>query len=171
MPSSRLIARRECPWAPSVTIREFFLENFARDLEYHPRRAALYLCLGAGAICFWLFSPSEIKFTAFPLVFALGSLTLVLKGVFLLRKTSEGLGLSQQQLAGFSDPSNRKNLPSITTQAAQIVQDFGAGAFLLWPLLDISKDIDSSWNDPPRFRVFLSGAVLFCLGWLIRRLI
>ena len=63
-----------------------------------------------------------------------------------------------------------ENLPSITTQAAQIVQDFGTGPFLLWPLLDIGKDIDSSWNNPPRFRVFLSGAVLFCLGWLIGRL-
>lgn len=115
-------------------------------------------------------TPFEQVNPLWPLVFALGGLTLVLKGVFLLRKTSEGLGLSQQELAGLSDPSNRKNLPSITTQAAQIVQDFGTGAFLLWPLLDIGKDIDSSWNNPPRFRVFLSGAVLFCLGWLIRRL-
>jgi hypothetical protein len=153
-----------------VTLREFFLENFAGDLEYHPLRAVLYLSLATAALCFWVFSSSEMEFTAVPLVFALGSLTLLLKGVFLLRKSSEGLGLSEQQLANLSGPTNRKRLPSIATQAAQIVQDFGTGGFLLWPLLNVGKDIDNSWSDPPRFRVFLAGAVLFSLGWLIRRL-
>jgi hypothetical protein len=92
-------------------------------------------------------------------------LTLLLKGIFLLRKSSEGLGLSEQELANLSGPTNRKRLPSIATQAAQIVQDFGTGAFLLWPLLNMGKDIDNSWSDPPRLRVFLAGAVLFSLGW------
>jgi hypothetical protein len=58
-----------------VTVREFFLENFAGDLEYHPRRAVLYLSFASAALCFWVFSPSEKKSTAIPLVFALGSLT------------------------------------------------------------------------------------------------
>jgi len=153
-----------------VTLREFLWENFAGDLEYHPRRAVLYLGLGVAALCYWMFSPSEIKFTAIPLVFALGSLTLLLKGIFLLRRSSEGLGLTQQELAGLSDPSNRKSLPTIPSQAAQIVQDFGTGAFLLWPLLNLGKDINQSWNNPPRFPAFLTGAVLFFFGWLIRRL-
>ena len=153
-----------------MTLREFFLENFAGDLEYHPRRAVLYLSLATAALCFWIFSPSETKFTAIPLVFALGSLTLLLKGIFLLRKSSEGLGLSEQDLTSLSDPTNRKRLPSIATQAAQIVQDFGTGAFLLWPLLNVGKDIDNSWSNPPRFPVFLTGTILFLLGWLIRRL-
>lgn len=153
-----------------MTLREFFLENFAGDLEYHPRRAALYLSLAIAALCFWVFSPSETKFTAIPLVSALGSLTLVLKGIFLLRKSSDGLGLSEQELANLSRSTNRKRLPSIATQAAQIVQDFGTGAFLLWPLLNVGGDIDSSWSDPPRLRVFLAGAVTFSLGWFIRRL-
>src|SRR6266513_636132 len=74
-----------------VTLREFLLENFAGDLEYHPRRALLYLSLATAVLCFWIFSPSETKFTAIPLVFALGSLTLLPKGIFLLRKSSEGL--------------------------------------------------------------------------------
>jgi hypothetical protein len=152
-----------------VTIREFFLENFAGDLEYHPRRALLYLSLGIAAACFWIFSPYEARFTAIPLIFALGSLTLVVKGIFLLRRSSEGLGLSDQELTELSNPSCRKNLPPVTAQVAQVVQDFGAGAFLLWPLLNVGKDIDQSWNNPPRFSVFLSGAVLFFLGWLIRR--
>jgi hypothetical protein len=153
-----------------VTLREFFWENFAGDLEYHPSRAVLYLSLAAAALCSWIFSPSETKFTAIPLVFALGALTLLLKGIFLLRRSSEGLGLSEQELANLSGPTNRKRLPSIASQAAQIVQDFGTGAFLLWPVLNVGKDIDNSWSDPPRLQVFLAGAVLFSFGWFIRRL-
>ena len=152
-----------------MSVREFFLENFAGDLEYHPRRAAIYLGLAMAAICFWIFSPQEAKFSTVPLVFALGSLTLLLKGIFLLRKSSEGLGLTQQEHDQLSDPSNRKNLPSIPNQAAQIVQDFGAGSLLLWPILNVGKDIDYTWTNPPRVPVFLTGAILFLLGWLIGR--
>jgi hypothetical protein len=153
---------------PAVTIREFFLENFAGDLEYHPH-ALLYLSLAIAAAGFRMFSPCEVRSTAIPLIFLLGSLTLFVKGIFLFRRSSEGLGLSQQDLAALSHPSRPKNLPSITAQAAQVVQDFGTGAFLLWPLLNVGKDIDHSWSNPPRFWVFLSGAGLFFLGWLIRR--
>jgi hypothetical protein len=153
-----------------VTLREFFIENFAGDLEYHPRRAVLYLGLAVAAMCFWIFSPTEAKFSTLPLVFVLGSLMLSLKGIFLLRKSSEGLGLTQSELAGLSDPANRKSFPSLPGQAAQIVQDFGAGSLLLWPLLNVGKDIDHSWSNPPRVSVFLVGAILFTLGWLVRRL-
>ncbi len=124
-----------------MTLREFFLENFAGDLEYHPRRAVIYVMLTVAALCFWIFSAPEIKFTTIPLVFGLGSLSLLLKGIFLLRKSSEGLGLTSSELAALSDASNRRNLPSLPNQAAQIVQ-----------------------------AVFLTGVVLFSLGWLIRRL-
>ncbi len=154
----------------AVTLREFFLENFAGDLEYHPRRAMLYLGLAAAALCFWIFSPSEIKFSTLPLVCVLGSLTLLLKGAFLLRKSSEGLGLTSAELAYLSDPSHRKSVQSVPNQAAQMVQDFGAGSLLLWPLLNVGQDIDHSWGNPPRIPVFLTGAILFLLGWLIRRL-
>ncbi len=153
-----------------MTLREFFLENFAGDLEYHPRRAVLYLGLAVAALCFWIFSPPEAKFSTVPVVFVLGSLTLFLKGIFLFRKSSEGLGLSQSELDALSHPSNHKSLPSIPNQAAQIVQDFGAGSLILWPLLNIGKDIDHTWINPPRIPVFLIGVVLFSLGWLIRRL-
>jgi hypothetical protein len=50
-----------------MSIGEFLRENFAGDLEYHPRRAALYLGLGVAAACFWIFSPAERRFTAIPL--------------------------------------------------------------------------------------------------------
>ena len=152
-----------------MTLREFFFENFAGDLEYHPRRAVLYLGLAAAAQCFWIFSQPEAKFSTLPLVFILGSLTLALKGIFLLRKSSEGLGLTTSELADLSDPAKRKSLPSVPNQAAQIVQDFGAGSLLLWPLLNVGQDIDHSWSNPPRVPVFLSGAILFFLGWPIRR--
>lgn len=67
--------------------------------------------LGMIALCYWVFSPSETRFTVIPLVFALGSLTLLVKGVFLLRNSSEGLGLSEQELPKLSDPAVRKTLP------------------------------------------------------------
>ena len=152
-----------------MTLRDIFVENFARDLEYHPRRAVTYLALAVSAFCFWIFSRSDLQFTTVPLVFALGSLALLIKGIFLLRKSSEGLGLSDQELARLSDPSNRKGFPSIIQQASQVVQDFGTGSFFLWPILYLSKDIDKSWSDPPMFRVFLVGAILFFLGWVVRR--
>jgi hypothetical protein len=153
-----------------VKLREFFSEDFAGDLEYHPRRSVLYLGLASAALCFWIFSPPETKFSATPLVFGLGSLTLLLKGIFLLRRSSEGLGLTQSEFDNLSDASNRKRLPSLPSQVAHIVQDFGVGPLLLWPLLNAGKDIDHSWINPPRVPVFLTGAVLFSLGWIIRRL-
>jgi hypothetical protein len=153
-----------------VSLREFFLESFAGDFEYHPRRAALYVALAIASAVFWTLSPAEAKFTTTPLVFALGALALMTKGIFLLRRSSEGLGLNQNDVAALKDPANRKQLPSIPAQAAQILQDFGAGPLLLWPFLSVAKDIDQSWSDPPRVPVFIAGAVLFGLGWAIRRL-
>ena len=153
-----------------MSLREFFFENFAGDLEYHPRRAALYLVLAVAAFAFWLFSPAETKFTTTPLVFALGALTLLTKGIFLLRRSSEGLGLYENDLAALSEQATRKHLPSLPAQAAQIVQDFGTGPLLLWPLLNVGKDIDQSWSDPPRLHVFAMGGIFFLLGWTIRRL-
>jgi hypothetical protein len=47
-----------------VNLREIFVENFAGDLEYHPRRAVVYLILAVAAFCFLVFSPSEVQFTA-----------------------------------------------------------------------------------------------------------
>jgi hypothetical protein len=92
-----------------MSLRESLLEEFAGDLEFHPKRAALYLSLGVAALSFWIFSRPAIKFTTTPLVFALGSLTLLLKGIFLLRKSSEGLGLTSTELAGRSHSAQRKN--------------------------------------------------------------
>jgi hypothetical protein len=83
------------------------------------------------ALCYWVFSPSETRFTVIPLVFALGRLTLLDKGVFLLRNSSEGLGLSEQELAKLSDPAVRKTLPPLPKPlklfriSAQVPYSFG----------------------------------------------
>jgi len=81
-----------------MTIREFLLENFAGHLEYHPRRGLLSVSLAIAAECAWIFSGYEGRFTTVPLIFALGGLALLVKGTFLFRKSSEGVGLSQQNV-------------------------------------------------------------------------
>src|SRR5215467_5553491 len=118
-----------------VSLRDILLENFAGDLEYHPRRALVYFVLAAAAASFWIFSAA--KFTATPLVFALGSITLAGKGVFLLRKSSEAIGLTLTEQNELSELARRKSLPSLPNQAAQIVQDFATGSLFLWPLFNI----------------------------------
>jgi hypothetical protein len=64
-----------------VNLREFFFENFAGDLEYHPRRAALYLVLALAAAAVWFLSPAETKFTTTPLVFALPAVCALLNSL------------------------------------------------------------------------------------------
>ncbi|MGA2274128.1 MAG: hypothetical protein ABSH00_11275 [Bryobacteraceae bacterium] len=152
-----------------MELRESVLENIAGDLECHPRRGLIYLGLGAAALCYWILAPPRDKLMVVPLVFGLGSLALLLKGVFLFRKTSEGLGLTQVDLTRLSDPASRKALPSIPCLVAQVVQDFGAGGLLLGPALEVTKDVDKHW-EPPIVPVFLVGLGLFLVGWLVRRL-
>lgn len=151
-----------------MTLREFFLENFAGDLEYHPRRALIYLALGAAALCFWIFSSTAAKFTAMPLACALGSLTLLTKGIFLLRKSSVGLGLSQNDLFGAPAAAKRREVLPVSVQAAQVVQDFGTGPLLLWPFLIVGRGMESPWTHPPLQEVFLIGAAFFAAGWAAR---
>jgi hypothetical protein len=96
---------------PAMSLRESIFEEFAGDLEYNPRRAAIYFALAAAAFSFWYFTPADNKFTTTPLVFALGSLTLLLKAVFLCRKSSEGLGLTQDNVEALSSRAGGKALP------------------------------------------------------------
>ena len=158
---------RESGGLDMTSIREFFADNFAGDLEYHPRRAAVYFALAVGAFCFWYFSPEGAKFTVTPLVFGLGGISLLVKGIFLMRKSSEGLGLSYQDIEKLKQ--QKKALPSLPAQASQVVQDFGTGSFLLWPLLREGQNFNQAWSDPPTWRVFLTGAALFVVGWLVRK--
>jgi hypothetical protein len=154
-----------------MTFREFFLENFADDLEYHPRRALLYLILGAGSIAYFGFIYYESKATTTSEIFILGGIALMIKGFLLLRKSSEGLGLTLKELADLSISAKQKPLPSLPNQAAQLLQDFGVGPLLISPpLLVVAKDFEHPWSKPVHSSVFIAGLVLFGLGWLIRRL-
>ena len=153
-----------------MSVRDSLLENLGGDLEYHPRRAALYLVIAAATICFWIFSPPEDKYRYVPLVFALGGLALLLKGILLLRKSSEGIGLSEKDISNLSGAYKRKNLPPLPSQAGQILQDFGTGPLLLWPLLKLGSDANNSVNNPVPFQILVTGATLFALGWLVRRM-
>jgi hypothetical protein len=154
-----------------MDVREYLMDNIAGDLEYHLRRAVLYLVLATAAVCFWYFSPPETQFAPLPLVVGLGSLSLVLKGVFLLRKSSEGLGLSEQDRAALSEVARRKVSPPLPSQVAQILQDFGTGPMLLWPLIDSFRNTaHDAAGKTHVLPVFFVGAILFGAGWLIRRL-
>jgi hypothetical protein len=150
-----------------VDFREFFLDQFAGDLEYHPRRAAVYLVLAISAAS-WFVS-AGMSFTTVPLIFALGGLALAIKGIFLLRRSSEGLGLSQQEVSRLSDGSNEKQLPNVPVLASQLLQDFGAGPLLLGPLISIVVD-EKGRSELPHLRVAIVGACVFGVGWVLRRL-
>jgi hypothetical protein len=160
-----------------MALREFVFENLIGDLEYHPKRGVVYLGLGVAALCVWVFEPSDSKFSVIPLVFGVGSLALFLKGIFLSRKTSDGLGnshqglgLSQQPVAQLSRPSIPKTFPSIPALTAQIIQDFGTGGVLVAPFLHVANNVTDSRNNIPSLAVFIIGATLFLIGWAIRRL-
>lgn len=153
-----------------MSMRDSLLENLAGDLEYHPRRAILYLAIAAATTSFWIFSPSENKLEYVPLVFALGGLALLVKGILLFRKSSEGIGLSENEISNLSGTYKRKNLPPMPSQAAQLLQDFGAGPLLLWPILKLGSDANNAENNPIVFQVLVTGGILFGLGWLVRRL-
>ena len=73
-----------------MSLREYVFDNLAGDLEYHPRRAVIYLGLAVAALCFWFLLTDDTKFTIVPLVIALGSLALLLKGVFFCARFPKG---------------------------------------------------------------------------------
>ena len=150
--------------------REYLMDNIAGDLEYHPRRAITYLVLAIAAACFWYFSPHASRFTTAPLVISLGGLMLAAKGVFLLRKSSEGLGLTEAELAALSETARRKVAQPLPARAAQIMQDFGSGPLLLWPFISLFWDTAWEPSKPHVLPIFLIGAIIFGAGWAMRRL-
>jgi hypothetical protein len=87
MNESRLKIKLQPSEAPSVN---FLREKVSRRLDSE----SLDPILGIIALCYWVFSPSETRFTVIPLVSALGSLTLLAKGVFLLRNSSRSISSS-----------------------------------------------------------------------------
>lgn len=113
-----------------MELREVIFENLNGDLDYDPKRGGLYLILGAAALCLSVLASTDVRFGPVPLVLGAGSLTLILKGVFLLRKMSTGLDTSQGGLSLSkvrSDLLTEGGSPSKTVRpwtayAAQIVK-------------------------------------------------
>jgi hypothetical protein len=44
-----------------MEFREKIFDNMVGDLEYHPKRALLYLALGMAALAVWAFAPDGHK--------------------------------------------------------------------------------------------------------------
>ncbi len=150
-----------------MTLRERVWEDFAADLEYHPKRGLLYLCLGVASFTTWFCLPSDLM--AVRLVVIFGCAALLLKGLYLLRRSSEGLALSHEEREKLSDPSNRKELPPVPILAARVLQDFGIGPLLLGPALHALNNVNEGWA-LPSFHVFIGGAVLVAIGQIMRHL-
>lgn len=155
-----------------MELKEVVFENLIGDLDYHPKRAILYLGLGAGTLCVWIFTPSDHKVAVIPLVFAGGSATLLLKGIFLLRRTSAGLMLPHKSLElseqeSVSSPIVRSVFPPLPILTAQIIQDFGTGVVLLGTVLHICNNLKDSWESLPTLPIFLASGALFLAGWVI----
>jgi hypothetical protein len=151
-----------------MSLRERVFEEFAGDLEYHPKRGAIYLGLGLAALCSWILAPASDKLTTVPLVFGFGSVALLLKGVYLFRKSSEGLGMSALDLAQAAVPSNPKHLLPAWPLFVQIFLDFGTGVLLLGTVMRLTKRFDWPWQFPSA-QILLAGVGLVSIGWLLRR--
>ena len=154
-----------------MTLREWLLENFAGDLEYHPKRAYAYLGLGILAIFSWYFSSSETESTTLPLMFASGGVGLIGKAIFLFRKSSEGLGLTFEDKVALGEAAKQKKLASFSLQVAQIVQDFGVGVILLAFFVGASRNTKSTTSHASTHELILAGGCVFAVGWLVRWLI
>src|SRR5712691_1538246 len=160
-------------------LRQRLLENVAGDLGYNPRRAAFYVVLGALALAACVFSRERAEYSFVPSVLALGGLALVGKGIFMFRKQSAGLGTTEESLLGPSRPrvpttpvplADETAQRSLPERAAQFMQDFAIGPLLLWPLINVGVNIDGIGSRPRVLPVFVTGALLYAGGWLLRRL-
>jgi hypothetical protein len=168
VPESRHYLAVELPRPLSVVLtytldmafREKIFDNLVGDLEYHPKRALLYLALGVAALSVWAFASHGQKVVVVRMVFAAGGVALLLKGIFLLRKTSDGLGRSTKLLdlgkLEIPEPfplSTPRTFPPLPAVVAQLTQDFGAGALLLGPLLRAANVVTDYSNNLPSFQV------------------
>ncbi len=145
--------------------REELLADFADNLEYHPIRGYLYLGLAVFSAIPWLVMSGGSRFTLVPLVFLLGGFGLFLKGIYLLRKSSEAIGLSFEEEVALEDKAKQKRLQSFPRELAQVIQDFGLGVALLAPMLGVSRDLDNIFGNHPKLVLMLIGAIVLALGW------
>jgi hypothetical protein len=153
--------------------RHALFENLIGDLEYHPKRALIYVACGLAAVGTAIFARFASQGTLLAYLFGSGGFTLLLKSVFLLRRTSDGLGVSAVTMGLFGEDGVRRNatvkaLPRPALLTGQILQDFGAGAVLLATFLHFGRDVNHPWSNAPRHSLLAAGAVLFGIGWFVR---
>ena len=88
----------------------YFRGKLCGGLGISPSASSLVFRSRCSLFAFGFSHPPNVQFATIPLVFALGALALLIKGIVLMRKSSEALGLSDQELAELSNPANRKRL-------------------------------------------------------------
>ncbi|GAC1631978.1 MAG: hypothetical protein NVS9B14_04590 [Candidatus Acidiferrum sp.] len=151
--------------------RVWLLENFAGDLEYHPKRGFVYLGLGILAILSWYFAPSDMSFATLALVFALGGVGLIGKAIFLFRKSSEALGLTIQDEVLLEESAKNKKLARFPSQVAQIGQDFGTGVIFLALFFGSNRGVVGTSAGATKLELMLIGSCVFAVGWFVRWLL
>ena len=166
--------------------RERIFDDFAGEVEYHPKRGLIYLALGTTALLVGLYYPQN-SYQTIPLIFGLGSVPLLIKTVFFFRRSSEGLGLSARELEQVSSAAKQKKLPPAITLIAQVIQDFGTGPCLIGfslyevvsrlthpdpdytALLLYGRDTEPAMWTSPLVQAAAVGVILIGVAWLARR--
>jgi hypothetical protein len=155
---------------PPKISRNEVLENLAGDLYYNPRRATIYCVIGliSVACCVFLRNNPELSFG--PYVIGFGGVAVTVKGLLMFRKHTAGFGVTETSIHN-PDVHQQVFKPTVfglPHLVAQFVQDFGAGSVLLGPLLKVFSDDNDRAHHAPIIQIFLTGIVLFVLGWGVR---
>ena len=152
--------------------KERILEEIAGDLEYNPRRAAIYGVLAGISFLLWWRLHFGGRYSFLREVVGLGGLAFLVKAVFLFRRSSEGFDATPSDrvsTAKSQTPPLQPRTEGLRIAAiGQILQDFGAGSMLLWPFLALGSE-----STEPLFNLKLSviatGAAIFAIGWTFRK--
>ena len=153
---------------PTMISREEVIEYFSEDLEFNPRRAATYLLVGSVLIAYYFSVPHEMLYRPTFIVVLLGAAALCIKGIFLLRRSSEGLGLDY----GYEEKKKLAIKPPrpLAEQSATMLRDFASGPLLLCWFLELGRQFRPELENPPLGTVFLVGALLLGLSYVVKRL-
>jgi len=156
-----------------VWSKEEILEEFAGDLEFHPRRGVIYALFGGLCLVLWYRLQVPVRFAFIPPTIGYGGLALILKSIFLFRKSSDSFGATRVDLV--EKPKARPSGPVEflgeglnAASVGQFIQDFGAGSIILWPFLALGAESTEPLSNL-KVGVFAAGAATFALGWALRK--
>jgi hypothetical protein len=105
-----------------------------------------------------------------------GGLVLLSKAIFFLRRSSSGLGASQQSL-GIAPLPGRANqfapqaLPALPMLFCYLLQDFGGGCMMVGWILDKAMHHSSAPGKYSLIIPVMGGGGLFLTGWLFEKLL